>query len=371
MNKILLISILSIILFNVPQVLLGQDANESLPINIVITAPEGARIRRVGWSEFANLDIGTRLQPGDLIDPGADTVFIFCSDLTEEPVTQIGPVPCSIDRSILYQNEQPLAGWQRGANEDFTIPYIISPRMSSVLSATPVISWNPVQGVDGYRVFVRGNDFEWVTDIVSEENTELRYPDSAPPLEPGQRYAVEVVTITMGIPGQSSASEDVQDISFQIIDASDRAAIEDAVLKIHHTISDETIANYITAHFYLQEGLTSEAAELLLSITGDVLDDQRELGSDISRSPAIYMMLGDAFLQTQLEILAKASYANALEFATKNSSVEMQGLAALSLARILSDRERQSEFYAIALEQFEQLGAIEMIDTINHETKQQ
>src|SRR5258708_3949014 len=131
------------------------------PFSIITLTNDNAGVRRLGWSNFTRLVLGSQVAFGDLIDPKGQDVRVLCANLVEIAVTRLSPLPCPRERPILVQDNEELAGWQRGKGEDVTIPFLISPRGTDVLTTNPTLWWNSVDGVDGYRVAVRGEGLNW------------------------------------------------------------------------------------------------------------------------------------------------------------------------------------------------------------------
>ena len=192
---------------------------DAVAISIVTQTNDQAVVRRAGWTGFSRLDLGTSVQFGDLIDPKGGTVRVLCPDLSQKSVTQIGPLPCSKDRTVVLQGQQVLAGWQRGTPESLETPFLIAPRATKVGQATPVIRWNPVIDADSYQITVSGDDgLTWKSTVQGGAKNTLTYPKSAPPLKPGSHYTVTVDAYKSGASIGSSADENAPDLSFTVSD---------------------------------------------------------------------------------------------------------------------------------------------------------
>ena len=192
-----LISIIALALALTPGVgfTQAQADHDSAMQAFVFQSSATAQVRRAGWTEFTHLSLGAGLQAGDLLDPQDNSIAVICGDLSKQIVTSISPVPCPKDRTIITQNQMALAGWQRGPVADPTIPYLISPRKTLVISAMPLILWNPVDQADSYQVTVRGEGLEWSTLVRSTNAHSLIYPNDAPQLQSGVAYTVEIVAM--------------------------------------------------------------------------------------------------------------------------------------------------------------------------------
>ncbi len=344
----------------------GED--EPVPIHIVTGTHADARVRRDGWTGFSGLSLGASLQFGDLVDPGGEPVQVLCTDLTEHTVAQLDAVPCSPQgRTVLVQEGQSLAAWQRGAREDVMIPFLITPRTTVVLTPQPLFQWNPVLGADGYRIFARGEGLNWSGEVTDPGVYQLLYPADAPLLVPGVSYSVEIVSIASGNEGRSSTEEDALESSFVVMAPDEAEAIQTTTVDIHASVDDESIATIVGARYYAQNGLFAEALQALLPISGDLLVSDCPSGSSVSESPVVYLMLGDLYLQTQIELYAAIAYTCAFDLAHRAEDLESQALAATALARLAMDEEERSEYMVSALGFWEQLGADAQIEALREE----
>jgi len=348
---------------------LAQSAEEeSEPVNIVIGTNPAARILREDWLDFSGLSLGANLQFGDLIDPGEETVVVLCSDLTEHAVTQLDAVPCSpqmSDRNVLIQGDQALAGWQRGNQEDPLIPYLITPRDTLSLTRQPIIRWNLIPGVLGYSVSVHGEGVNWTQEVTDADVYQLLYPQDAPVLTPGSAYSIEIIALLTEGEQRSSAEEDTTN-SFIVMTPDDAETITATIAAIHAAVEDETAVALIDAQYYTQNGLFGEAVEALYTIFDgqSVIECPTEV--ETNQSPVVYRMLGDLYLQTQLEREAAVAYLCALTVATQTNDLESQALAAEALARLTVDDEKAA-LVTTALTIWEQLGATERIEALQAE----
>jgi hypothetical protein len=335
-----------------------EDLEETpVPLHLVSGTHPDAGIQRKDWTNYSHLSLGKSLQFGDLIDPGGEPVFVLCADLTERVVSDLGPVPCPRERATLYQGEHAVAGWQRSSPEDLLTPFLITPRATLVMTTTPFISWNPLVGVDGYRVTVRGVDVTWTVDIDDAAINHLRYPEDAPPLVVGTPYTVEVTAITFGDEGRSSAEEDAPDISFMVAAPEKVEAVQATVADIQVSVNDVAMRDFAAAFYYMQNELNAEALQVLTGITGDPLNDGCPPDVADDTSPVIYLTLGDLYMRMQLERFATAAYICAHTQAVAIKDLESQALASTGLAHLALDEAMRASHVADARAAWEHLGA--------------
>ncbi|MBN1285441.1 MAG: hypothetical protein JXB47_08585 [Anaerolineae bacterium] len=342
---------------------------DATAVHIVTRSHPAATYSRVGWTYFAALVEGQQLTSYDLVDPASQPVRVLCANLTEQIITDFGPPPCPPERAVLEQGDAAVAAWQRALPEDVFSPFLITPRNTLLLSPQPIIQWNPVIGADGYRVIVRGPGVNWSADIDDPYAAQLLYPADAPALEPGERYTVEVIEITGGQEGASSADEDAA-ISFEVMAPEDAGAVEATVEQIEAG-APEVDVDLATAYYYLQMGLNADALAVLLAQTGDLMVETCpvEAGAALpeAASPVAYLMLGDLYLATQLEIYAGLSYSCAHDLAIAAGDIETGARSAAALARLALDDEERAEYVKEAAALWEQLGAKDALEALKAE----
>ena len=327
----------------------------------VLQSSATAPVRRAGWTEFTHLSLGAGLPAGDLLDPKDNPIVVICADLSKQVVTTISPVPCPKDRTIIAQNQMALAGWRRGPLPDPTIPYLISPRKTLIISSTLLILWNPVNQADSYQVTVRGEGLEWSTLIQSADAHSLVYPKDAPQLRSGVPYTVEIVALAQGAILSSSADE-VPDTSFHVIATDQLAQIQPLLDKVHTQITSKSIANLIDAQLYVQNGLYADALDVLLNA-----QTSKDTTSDFLASPIPDLVLGNIYLSTGVQLEAAGAYENALLLAQNASDLESTALALTGLARLTSSSDRRGKFAARAVAAWDELGATAQADATTKE----
>ncbi|MBX3085575.1 MAG: hypothetical protein KF716_28320 [Anaerolineae bacterium] len=336
-------------------------------VSVVTQSSETARLRRNGWKGFSQLSTGAAVQFGDLIDPKGGTVRVLCADLTERTITRPGPLPCPRERGVLVQSGLSLAGWQRGQSEDVTIPFLITPRATDVLTTHPLIWWNTTIDAEGYRITVRGDGLNWSTDIDDPAQNQLEYPDDAPPLKRGQTYTVVVSELIRHKVGHSSTEEDAPGMSFRVLGNAEAEIIRENADRLTNRLREAETRDMVLAFYYQQVGMKAEAVRLLMGLTGDLL-----MPADTSKLPApksavLYLRLGDLCLETGIDLYASVAYAKALEIATSAGDVETQALAATGLAMLSPDADKRTAYIEQALTSWEKIGATSRLEELKKE----
>jgi tetratricopeptide (TPR) repeat protein len=177
---------------------------------------------------------------------------------------------------------------------------------------------------------------------VSSE-TELRYPDNAPQLKPGQDYKVIVAT-SMG----NSSSEPGLGLGFAVLGTEDRKTVLREEKQIENLGLAEGPTKFLLAHLYASHGLRAEAIEKLEAI------------SQQFKVAAVTRLLGDLYLSIGLTRQAEASYLSTVELAKSEKDEIGRMLAHLALARIyeqvLGNKKAASEHFDVALAMANKFG---------------
>lgn len=235
-------------------------------INVVIQIEGTVRIKKPGWYEYSNLDIGMVVSDGDILklDKQA-TVIIVCSDLTLWE-----PLPgnyngvrggCSRSDTEFLVRDKSLIGVTR-AEETINlsqIPYLISPRATKISTLTPKIIWHGVPGTSQYFVEVTGKDYSWrsettKTTVTIPEDTMLDY---------GQNYEIIITTDT----GFSSKDEGSNGVGVQTINKAHAQEFEEISNQIQELDLSDQSENILLAHLYYSMGYIYEAQLLLSCLT--------------------------------------------------------------------------------------------------------
>ncbi len=260
-----------------------------------------------------------------------------------------------------------MAGWQRAEREDISIPFLIVPRATVVLTNQPVIQWHPVQGANTYRIVVRGEDLSRSERVSAIANPQLIYSPDAPALSPGVPYTVEIIASLDGGKTVSSAEEGVPNTSFTVMTPEEADEIQAVVEAIRAEVGNIVVAHLAVAHLYAQNSLHAEALLTLADVTGDFIESGCASISQADETPVVYQMLGDLYMETGVELYATVAYSCALDLAAQSGDQESQALASAALARLVLDEGLRTEYVASAIQLWHQLGAQVHIDALQAE----
>jgi hypothetical protein len=344
------VSLLSTVLLACSATLVGQGSNDAddfnLPVftqavNLAISTEGQVIFKRKLWTNFAPLVFGTELRLGDLLrlDAGSRAIVV-CSDLTVHDIgVGIAGVPCLKPKPLLRRadgsvtnmtlgiepgamgdpkSHQPQGSFinpTRGRPVRGSFPMVLTPRRTKLLSNHPILRWTAVAGADSYDVIVRGPDLFWSSRVHSAN--EIKYPDKAPPLEPGVDYKLVVQTND-----RSSSAEPGLGLGFSILDSKERKAVLNEQKQIEALGLPDGPTQFLLAHVYIAHDLNAEAIERL------------EGASQTFKAAAISRLLGNLYWAVGLTREAEAQFLNSLDLSKYENDDEGQMLANLALARI-------------------------------------
>ena len=264
--------------------------------------------KKAGWSNFQSANFGDLLSLSDELKLSTKaSAIVYCSNQSEwkVPSGKVSRISegCPGGTPILKLPNSRRSSPRDPNNPD--IPYIISPRNTSLLNDRPILRWNAVSGATSYIVQVKGSGVDWK---IETSDTEIEYTGE-PPLEKGLRYRVTVVTDN----GASSRSE--RRVGFTVLDDQKANSVLAAVEKLKQQGLTKEAEGLALAHLYRGNNLQAEAIELLEGLV-----------KGGSQTVAIYRLLGDIYQQGGLSRLAKERYLKALELA---GAGDVEGQAAI------------------------------------------
>ncbi|NEO77794.1 hypothetical protein [Moorena sp. SIO4G3] len=276
---------------------------------IIALAPPGqVKFQKPNWSNFQPASIGNVLRGEDrlLVDSNA-TVEVLCSNWTtwkpEPGKTSIVNEGCPTagDSRIIHSEDYTAS--TRAANNQ-KIPYLLSPRNTSLLDNRPTLRWHQVEGAESYSVRIRGlaSDLDWKTYT---RETEILYSGEQP-LAPGYYWLIVETD-----KGKRSIEEGV--LGFRILDEKKANTLLKEVEELQQKQLSEKANTLALAHFYLSKDLKYDAI--------DILEQSIKDGNTLV---ATYQLLGDAYTEVALNRLAKERYLKGLELAQAASNLNSQ-----------------------------------------------
>jgi hypothetical protein len=299
-------------------------------------------LKRRTWSDFVPVAILTTLEEQDQIRVAKGSrVRVMCPNRNHPFWTSDEPI--GVKRLC--------GGWELTRNRgsqaaatlggvDASIPYLISPRHTLLLSHKPTFRWNRVIGATQYIVQVknsRGTVWEATT-----QNSQIIYPGN-PVLEPGVAYSVIVKAST----GKSSEQDGVKQrptaIDFRILRAAAAEEVKKKVTAITQNSLSPDVTALMLASFYGDYVLPASVAQTYelsdrtvdtYSLTTDAIDVLESQIKQGKKSPALYRTLGNLYWQIGLVRPAIECYSQALDLIQSPEDLEEWTLAQYSLGLI-------------------------------------
>jgi hypothetical protein len=312
----------------------------------IMTVSGSVQLRREAWSEFRPANPGTALYGPDLLEPGRGSrILVICPNGSRwiVPAGTISAVNNGCPGTPRALKPQFGIGDLRGGS-DPAIPYVIAPRLDTVLSPTPPLRWNPVEGAETYRVSLqtrRGALWEIETD-----QTAIPYPNDQPTLAPGTLYTLVVETESGAI-----STDDPTELRFNLLTGDRAEAAQTDIAAVEAMDLPDMVATLILVEdVYPRYELTGTAIEALEGLVA--------AGCETAK---VRRLLGDLYLKSGLRLLAEQNYEAALALALATDNLEEQVLAQYGLGTLyarVGEPEQAVEYLEAA-----QAGALALGDT--------
>ncbi len=288
---------------NFPLKLLSQ----AVAIHTIFEIKGKVIVDKEQWKNPQPASVGLTLNGTDKLEVAANSlVKIYCSNKTTWTVQpgnyKISDGCPSVNGVIHLTNSNNDTLRNDGKTEDYlaTLPYVITPRDSYILTDTPLLRWNTVEGATNYTVNIDGVNWERETN-----KTEINY-SGEPPLKQRRRYRITIET------DNGKLSKDDAVVGFTLLDEPTKNIVLEAKKAIEEQGFSSEEKGLILAQLYRGYELYAEAIEVL-----------EKLVKQDSQIVAVYQLLGDTYLETRLPHFAKKPYEKALKLAreTENLSI--------------------------------------------------
>jgi CHAT domain len=205
------------------------------------------------------------------------SVKVFCTNLSIWNLSSPGESSisqgCPSNRSVIRRIDSTTSFTRAG--DDPTIPYLISPRNSSILTSQPKLRWNAVAGATKYQVRLFGRGVDWQTEV----NQPHVVYSGKEPLKPGYTYWL-TVTADNGV-----TTENKDNAGFTVMSEADSQRVKAEIAQLQ------------------QQGLKSEGNVLALAHLYRSNKLNAELGKDEKKQGH-----SEALRQVQLEMLRGEKY---------------------------------------------------------------
>lgn len=225
----------------------------------------------------------------------------------------------------------------RNAN-DPTIPYLITPRNTAILTGQPTLSWNAVAGVTSYQVQVSGPGVDWKTDV---SQPQVVY-SGAETLQGGKRYWV-TITAHNGV-----STKDNDNPGFTVLSDADTQRVKTQIAQLKQQPLSDVSKVLALVHLYRSNHLNAEAIAVL-----------EKAVKEGNQTTAVYQLLGSIYQQVGLNLLAKERYLTGLNLAKAEQNLEVQAMMQESLGEIeeaLDQLKNALQWYQSAQGSYRVLG---------------
>ena len=319
-------------------------------------------LQREGASRFVPASPYTELRLGDLIKPAPGaSVEVLCEDgkirSVQPGLTSGLNGICPSPRPRAPDSSQTVVPQRAG---ELTIPYIISPRATLLLSDKPILRWNDATGGKTFTVKVRGQGLNWTNPVsragVCIGNTcELVY--SGPPLQQEVSYKLVVETDT----NRSSAEETTGGLGFKLIDAAKATEVQTIARRIKQQDLSAQARAIALADLYGEYNLVAEAIASL-----EELVKNQKLAS-------AYRRLGDLYLRIGLAREAEVQYLEAVKLPQEGIEIEELAAAKDGLSKVSLTLNRRNEAVRLlreALAGYEQLEDSQRVNELKERLRE-
>ena len=295
-------------------------------------------LKREDWSDFYPVAEGASMSEGDQIYPSRGIrVRIICPDRSQKPVT--AGVPSGLKSicpiwEVRIAKAPPAPGVLGGI--DASIPYLISPRHSLLLSNTPTFRWNAVPDATEYTVeLISSQGVIWKAQV---QGTQIIYPGN-PPLESDVSYSLNIQANT----GQSSQQDGASNLGFIILRPAEAQILKAEAAKIEREglsplvtglLLGELYSNYVLPASSLSAYNLTPATARSYNLTAEAIATLESLTQQEEHSPLVYRLLGELYWQSGLAHLAAQNYLKAIELAQSPEFLEEKTLAQFGLAEV-------------------------------------
>lgn len=299
-------------------------------LHLLVGIEGKVKLKRQTWSDYQPATFGARLWRGDLLLPDGRAT-VLCADLSLQHVQAESGVPCPVQEPVLLRGESKVITPRAPG---VLIPYIVHPRRTKVLTATPPLRWHDT-GAGSYTVIVRGGGQEWRQEGVT--GNEVQYPANAPLLKPGVDYLLVVIDEDSG---RSSTEDPCKGLGFRVLSDEELAEIEAQAADIEGLELDMPTRQFVLSTYYARQELRGEALALLDGLSG-TLD-----------TPTVHLWRGDLLREMCFPDEAAMACQVALERAGALGDKESQAAARAALWWLTGDETHLER----AVELYEELG---------------
>lgn len=319
-------------------------------VNLLIDWQGEVKVKRANWMDFrpASPDVMV-LHRGDMISVSiGGHAQLMCENRDKQEM----PAGTTLDvRDICPKGVARLgnlADSSRGTRGDTDplIPYIISPRMTHLLTRQPTLRWHETPDATMYTVRIVGLDWETETSETYVNGADI------PLLQEREVYLLIVETDN----NRSSREEGVPGLGFLLLPEAETRIVQKAqtdIIALDLPPESEALA---LAHLYIEYDLITEAIERLSVVV--------DAGT---QTAAVYHLLGALYRQIGLPLMAEAQYLQAISLAQNGNEIDGLALYQAELGEIyldLGDKVEAVRWLEEARQNYEILGDAQQVEAL-------
>ncbi|NEO55478.1 MAG: tetratricopeptide repeat protein [Okeania sp. SIO3B5] len=309
----------------------------STPIHLLIDFLGNVQVKKAEWKDFIQAESVTTLSGEDEVMLGNNaSVTVYCSDRNkwkvEKPGTYFVSEGCPEGKGVIRLcpdcNNQTIRFPGLREEKLKELPFLISPRYTTVFNDSLTIRWNEVSGATNYTVKVEGLEGEWEGE--TKEN-QIVYDGK---LVSGRWFDVEV-SADSGITSTNEYLNHNYGWFFVLKDEEAKVLREQVAVINQQELSQEQ-EGLILAYFYRGNRLNFEAIEVLEGLV-----------KSGSRTATVYQLLGDTYQRVGLNLMAKKVYQQGLALTVEEERSEVKAMMQLGLGvveYVLGNRDEAAEW---------------------------
>ncbi len=339
------VAVISLSLVLVPVATPGfSQQRQQHGLNFISEIKGSVEMKKPEWKSYQRAYGGETLSPSDKLRlaQGA-SAKVICDNLMSWDLNSKGEFEVSkgcpsTTRQVLRRPNAKTSPTRAG--NDPTIPYLISPRNSAILTRQPTFRWNPVETATSYQVKVLGPDVNWSTQV---NQPQVVY-SSKQPLKPGSRYWVNITASN----GVSNEKEEGRFRGFSVLNDADTKQVNAEIAQLQQEALSNESKMLALAHLYRSNDLNADAIDLLEGLV-----------KKGSRSTAVFQLLGSTYEQVGLNQLARERYLTALQRAKAERNLAGQAIIRASLGEVdvsLDQLKQAFQWFQDAQDNYQLLG---------------
>ena len=332
------------------------------PAIVILQVNGSINYARSSWSVEQELSPGAIINANDIIFPLSASLLVMCPDgrtrnFLEAELFPNDIIRCEADPAdfIIGTTGSLRVRIQRGGRQDFSVPYLISPRATAVRHPMVDLVWNPVLNAQFYTLtLTSGSVIVWESGLLdATQVTQGSIAWAALPveLEANTSYMLEICVAFTDLQRMCTtdpgASADV-DTAFRYIPS---PLVDERLQQLVDDLGSDSAEALYAQAILLGQPVSGDNLQAYYNEAITLLEDllAKHPDSDLATSAEIYTQLGTLYQAVYLPLNATRAYNQALELA--NPATEVAAKAAIGRASTTVAGD-EIDFYNLALESY-------------------